>query len=397
MRFWIKVNQGADNDLVRVFVDGEDLGDTSQRGRSTTAPLRSRHHRRTAIRPRQSTACSSAPAFRWPCQPVVATCSTTSTSRFRVTALVLEGTTCRSKRTPTRARCAPAAASATGSQTRNRGRLPARNLQLCGSHPAPDDLRECRPQAASRRPPALLHDPALAARPTRQLPPRPPGQSERAGGCGDEHRRDHAASATADTAHGAGVAGRPARSHREAQAHRERQGQREDSQACEGQAAAVYGITAIAGPLGSERPSPWLCCDYEVPPGKSRTCARGLGTRARKRHLQEGEVPFRPAARQGMRQCTNLGRCGPGLTCSRARRIPGAAVRGVFSKFGLDEEQAADDVRLGAALDNVQGTDFCRHTRRCVGRPRTRSAAMIRNALQGDREWAHRRPPTWIT
>jgi hypothetical protein len=33
------------------------------------------------------------------------------------------------------------------------------------SHPAPDDLREYRPQAASHRPPALPHDPAPAARP----------------------------------------------------------------------------------------------------------------------------------------------------------------------------------------------------------------------------------------
>ena len=38
----------------------------SRRGRTTTAPLRSRHHRRTAIRPRPSTACSSAPACQGP-------------------------------------------------------------------------------------------------------------------------------------------------------------------------------------------------------------------------------------------------------------------------------------------------------------------------------------------
>ena len=50
----------------------------SRRGRTTTAPLRSRRRRRTPIRQRTSTACSSAPACRGPLpSPVVATCSTT--------------------------------------------------------------------------------------------------------------------------------------------------------------------------------------------------------------------------------------------------------------------------------------------------------------------------------
>ena len=51
----------------------------SRRGRTTTAPLRSRRRRRTSIRRRTSTACSSAPACRGPLTspPVVATCSTT--------------------------------------------------------------------------------------------------------------------------------------------------------------------------------------------------------------------------------------------------------------------------------------------------------------------------------
>ena len=51
----------------------------SRRGRTTTAPLRSRRRRRTSIRQRTSTACSSAPACRGPLPSpaVVATCSTT--------------------------------------------------------------------------------------------------------------------------------------------------------------------------------------------------------------------------------------------------------------------------------------------------------------------------------
>jgi hypothetical protein len=106
------------------------------------------------------------------------------------------------------------------------------------SHPAPDDLRECQPQAASHRPPALPHDPGLAARPTRQLPPRAPGQCGRPAGQGDEHRRHHAASGNVALAlaRGPGVAGQPvgaARGHREAQTHRDSQGQREGSQARE--------------------------------------------------------------------------------------------------------------------------------------------------------------------
>ena len=79
IRFWIKVNPGADNDLVRIAIDGRGPSvSASRRGRTTTAPLRSRRRRRTPIRQRTSTACSSAPACRGPLpSPVVATCSTT--------------------------------------------------------------------------------------------------------------------------------------------------------------------------------------------------------------------------------------------------------------------------------------------------------------------------------
>ena len=54
-----------------------DRRSASRRGRTTTAPLRSRRRRRTAIRPRPLTACSSAPACRGRLpSPVMATCST---------------------------------------------------------------------------------------------------------------------------------------------------------------------------------------------------------------------------------------------------------------------------------------------------------------------------------
>ena len=66
----MRVNQGIDNDVVRISVDGTwTLVSASRRGRTFTAPLRSRHHRRTAIRPRPSTACSSARACRGPTCP----------------------------------------------------------------------------------------------------------------------------------------------------------------------------------------------------------------------------------------------------------------------------------------------------------------------------------------
>ena len=79
IRFWIKTNPGIDNDLVRISVDGRTLVSASRRGRTTTAPLRSSHRRRTSIRQRTSTACSSAPACRGPLPLplLVATCSTT--------------------------------------------------------------------------------------------------------------------------------------------------------------------------------------------------------------------------------------------------------------------------------------------------------------------------------
>ena len=79
----------------------------------------------------------------------------------------------------------------------------------------------------------------------------------------------------------------------------------------------------------------------------------------RKRHLQ-GKFPF---ARLRARECASgkpLAAAAQGLTFSREAHPSRTAVRGVYRKFGLDEEQAADDVWLGAALDNVQGADFCR-------------------------------------
>ena len=164
---------------------------------------------------------------------------------------------------------------------------PSRRPQPPGlrSHPASDDLRECRPQAASHRPPALPRDPALAAPPTRQLPPRAPGRCQRAAGHAHEHRRHHAASACRPRrrpARGAPASPGAARGYRDAQTHRESQGHREDRQARAGSArpststAAVYRITAIAGPLGSERPSLHVSLASGATPGERvrRRCTR---------------------------------------------------------------------------------------------------------------------------
>ena len=79
IRFWIKVNQGIDNDLVRISVDGgrpwsvlHDVGELlpHRSGAGTTAESQyARDH---------LTACSSAPACKGPLpSSVVATCSTT--------------------------------------------------------------------------------------------------------------------------------------------------------------------------------------------------------------------------------------------------------------------------------------------------------------------------------
>ena len=78
IRFWIKVNPGIDNDLVRISVDGRTLGSASRRGRTTTALLR-----RQAPPPNVNTpATINSLQFRSTCRgllpsPVVATCSTT--------------------------------------------------------------------------------------------------------------------------------------------------------------------------------------------------------------------------------------------------------------------------------------------------------------------------------
>ena len=228
IRFWIKVNQGPDNDLVRISVDGVDLGQcfTTWENYYRTAPEQ-------APPPNRNTpATINSLQFR---------SSVPGPSALPGGGYLFDNVSITPSDGPGPPGCdVPIEKEADQSTVRaggrvgyrltarNRGRLPARNLRALRSHPAPDDLRECRPQVASHRPPALPRDPALAARPTRQLPPRAPGQSERAAGQGDEHRRRHAASGNAALARGPGVAGQPvgaARGHREAQTHRDSQGQ----------------------------------------------------------------------------------------------------------------------------------------------------------------------------
>ena len=71
IRFWIKVNPGVTTigcksplTVIQLPVQRSPLVGASRRGRTTTAPLRSRHRRRTSIRRRASPACSSAPGSR---------------------------------------------------------------------------------------------------------------------------------------------------------------------------------------------------------------------------------------------------------------------------------------------------------------------------------------------
>ena len=116
IRFWIKVNPGIDNDLVRISVDGVDLGQcfTTWENYYRTAPEQAPPPNR------QHAATINSLQFRSSVQgplpsSAVATCSTTSITPSD--GLVRQGATCRSKRKPTRARCAPAAAWATGSRS----------------------------------------------------------------------------------------------------------------------------------------------------------------------------------------------------------------------------------------------------------------------------------------
>ena len=79
IRFWIEVNPGLDNDLVRIAIDNRDVGQCFTTWENYYRTARGRYRHRTSIRQRTSTACSSAPACRGPptLPPVVATCSTT--------------------------------------------------------------------------------------------------------------------------------------------------------------------------------------------------------------------------------------------------------------------------------------------------------------------------------
>ena len=238
IRFWIKTNPGIDNDLVRISVDGQDFGQcfttwenyyrTSPEqnpppNENTPATINSLQFRSSVPGPSAlagngylfdnvSITPSNAPAPP-PCDVPIEKKADQSTVRaggrvgYRIT-------------------------------VRNRGRLAARNLRACDHLPrrttfvsADHKLRRIGRQRC-----LVIAQPA--ARPTRQLPPRPPGQREREAGHAEQHRRRQAASGRKSASgNGAGSARRPrgaARGHREAQTHREGQGQGEGSRAREG-------------------------------------------------------------------------------------------------------------------------------------------------------------------
>ena len=126
----------------------------SRRGRTTTAPLRSRHRRRTSIRRRTSTACSSAPACPgfWP----------------RRWWLPVRQRQCHDAERPWSARVRPGdrqgGRRGHGECGRPRGLhdhrpqpRPCQRRQRPGlrSRPARDDVRGCQPQAESPRRAAL--------------------------------------------------------------------------------------------------------------------------------------------------------------------------------------------------------------------------------------------------
>ena len=273
IRFWIKVNPGIDNDLVRISVDGEDLGQcfTTWENYYRTAP-------------------EQAPP------PNVNTPADINSLQFRSSVpgppallgngYLFDNVSITPSDGPGPPGCDVPIEKTADSPTvtaggragyritvRNRGRLAARNLRACDRIP-----RQMTFVSADRRLRRIGRQRCLA------IPRLQPGQrvsfhlvlqvnANAPQGRADEHRRGHAASGNDAVARDRGRRpareGRP-RSSRDAQTHRERQGRREDRQARAGSAssstAAVHRITAIAGPLGSERPSPCLWRDYEVPP-----------------------------------------------------------------------------------------------------------------------------------
>ena len=270
IRFWIKVNQGLDNDLVRISVDGRDLGQcfTTWENYYRTAPEQ-------APPPNRNTpATINSLQFR---------SSVPGPPALLGNGYLFDNVSITPSDGPGPPGCDVPIEKTADSPTvtaggragfrltvRNRGRLAARNLRACDQIP-----RQMTFVSADRRLSRIGRKRCLT------IPRLQPGQrvsfhlvlqvnAERAAGQSDEHRRGHAASGN-DALARAGVAGQPggaARGHHDAQSHRESQGRREDRQARAGSAstrtAEVHRITAIAGPLGSERPSPCLWASRSV-------------------------------------------------------------------------------------------------------------------------------------
>ena len=243
IRFWIKVNQGPDNDLVRISVDGEDLGQcfTTWENYYRTAPEQ-------APPPNRNTpATINSLQFR---------SSVAGPPALAGNGYLFDNVSITPSHGPGPPGCDVPIEKTADSPTvtaggragyritvRNRGRLAARNLRACDRIP-----RQMTFVSADRRLRRIGRQRCLA------IPRLQPGQrvsfhlvlqvnANAPQGSGDEHRRGHAASGN-DALARAGVAGQPgraARGHRDAQTHRDRQGHRENRQARAGSAVQQHG------------------------------------------------------------------------------------------------------------------------------------------------------------
>ena len=237
IRFWIKVNQGIDNDLVRISVDGVDLGQcfTTWENYYRTAPEQ-------APPPNRNTpATINSLQFRSSVQGPPALATSGGYLFDNVSITPSDGPGPPGCDVPIEKEADQSTVRAGGRvgyriTVRNRGRLPARNLRACDRIP-----RQMTFVSADRRLRRIGRQRCLTIprlRPGQRvsfhlvLQVNPNAPQVRVTNIGDITPPP----VTPTPPDGTGVAGQPAgaaRGHREAQTHRESQGHREDSQARE--------------------------------------------------------------------------------------------------------------------------------------------------------------------
>jgi uncharacterized repeat protein (TIGR01451 family) len=261
IRFWIKTNPGIDNDLVRISVDGVDLGQcfTTWENYYRTAPEQ-------APPPNVNTPADiNSLQFRSSVQGPSAL-ATTGGYLFDNVSITPQDLGPPGCDVPIEKEADQRTVRAGGRvgyrlTARNRGRLPARILRLCDRIPrrmtfvsADRRLRRIGRQRCLVIP-RLRPGQRVSFHLVLRVNPNAPQATVTNIGEVTPPPVTPPTPAVPEIPGTPAAPGKPPVVLAKPQTHREGQGQREDCQARERQAAEVHRITAIAGPLGSERPS----------------------------------------------------------------------------------------------------------------------------------------------